>query len=468
MLNKIFYGNEKPPKYYMNNKPVQAMYFNNDLIYKLITECNNLYFTAQSITVINNETVNLNEILVVEPEDCDQELIWSTNSNNISVVDGVVTVLNADVKTVTITVQCGDKTASIDVNIEVPCTSISLSKSSYTLDLSGVDSVTFTPTVVPSNTTDKIVWSSNKTSVATVTATSSGAKGTIFAKSPGTATITATCGGKSATVVITVEASCTGLSLSKSSLEFDSRNVGEPVSAIFAPVNTTDTITWKSSNTNVATVESSNTVSEAIIRSVGNGTCTVTATCGSKSATCSVSVAIVATGIKLNKTNLSFTSKGETQSLSATVSPSDAVNKTVSWSSSNDNVATVDSNGVVTSVGTGTCTIIASCGGYFDSCIVTFTAVPSTGIQLSESEITLRPGASKQITVSLSPSNTTDDISEMVVNSSNSGHVAYATSKVDSRTMLVTITLIGDEPGAINFIYGSYNISCRVLTIPQQ
>ena len=374
MTNKIFYGNEKPPKYYMNNKPVQAMYFNNELIYKLITECNNLYFTTQTITVIYNETIDLNEILVVEPEDCNQELIWSTNSNNISVVDGVVTVLNADAKTATVTVQCGDKTANIDVNVEVPCTSISLSKSSYTLDLTGVDSVTFTPTIVPSNTTDKIVWSSDKTSVATVTATSGGAKGTIFANSPGTATISATCGSKSATIVITVEASCTDLYFTEENVVMETGATYdlEPLLVVL-PEDCTDVVEWFTYDPNTRMIqEGTFTVTQqGVVTAIDWGYGTIYARCGD----CLASIEIYANpitcdSISLDKTSLSFTAQGVTQTLIATPVPSNT-SYDVIWSSSNDDVATVDSNGVVTSVGNGTCTITATCNGETAICNVT-------------------------------------------------------------------------------------------------
>ncbi|MBR3372627.1 MAG: Ig-like domain-containing protein [Bacteroidaceae bacterium] len=94
-------------------------------------------------------------------------------------------------------------------------------------------------------------------------------------------------------------------------------------------------------------------------KSYGTATITATTTDGSnRSATCEVSVK-VATGISLNKTSLSFTSLNDSQVLTATILPGDATNRNPIWMSDDSNVATVDNNGVITSVGNGTTTITA-------------------------------------------------------------------------------------------------------------
>ena len=77
---------------------------------------------------------------------------------------------------------------------------------------------------------------------------------------------------------------------------------------------------------------------------------------GSKTATCKVTVTVPVTSVKMNKTSLSL-EKGTTSTLTATVSPSNASNKKVTWTSSNTKVATVDKNGKVTAKAAGTATI---------------------------------------------------------------------------------------------------------------
>ena len=74
------------------------------------------------------------------------------------------------------------------------------------------------------------------------------------------------------------------------------------------------------------------------------------------------------TSVEVIPSTLVFTALNETKMLSCTVTPSDSVDPVV-WSTSNSNVATV-SNGAVTSVGVGTCTITATSGSYSDTCAV--------------------------------------------------------------------------------------------------
>ena len=78
------------------------------------------------------------------------------------------------------------------------------------------------------------------------------------------------------------------------------------------------------------------------------------------------------TGVSLNKTSASLT-VGDTQTLTATVNPSNATNKKVSWSSSNANVAKVDANGKVTAVAAGSATITVKTidGNKIATCIIT-------------------------------------------------------------------------------------------------
>jgi len=87
-----------------------------------------------------------------------------------------------------------------------------------------------------------------------------------------------------------------------------------------------------------------------------------------------VPISVTVSGVSLNKTSTSI-AVGNTETLVATVSPSNALNKNVTWSSSNEDVATVSASGVVTAVSQGTAniTVITVDGGYDDVCVVTVT-----------------------------------------------------------------------------------------------
>ena len=128
--------------------------------------------------------------------------------------------------------------------------------------------------------------------------------------------------------------------------------------ATVTPTNaTTKAVTWKSSNTKIATVSSTGKVTA---KATGTVTITCTAKDGSgKKATCKITVikpTVKATKITINKTKATLV-KGEKISLKATVTPTNATNKAVTWKSSNTKIATVSSTGKVTAKATGTVTI---------------------------------------------------------------------------------------------------------------
>ena len=116
--------------------------------------------------------------------------------------------------------------------------------------------------------------------------------------------------------------------------------------ATVAPSNTTDKVVWKSSNTKVATVSANGTV-----KAVKAGTAVITVTAGKVKATCKVTVAnpvYKVTSIKLAAAPSRYITAGKKVQLRATIAPSNATNKAVTWKSSNTRIATVSSTGIVT------------------------------------------------------------------------------------------------------------------------
>ena len=147
----------------------------------------------------------------------------------------------------------------------------------------------------------------------------------------------------------------------------------ETLTATITPSNATGdkTVKWSSSNEAVATVDSNGKVTA---KKAGTAVITATSSNG-KTAGCTVTVKqkeIAITGISLNKSATSLT-EGESETLTATITPSNATgDKTVKWSSSNEAVATVDSNGKVTAKKAGTAVITAtSSNGKTAGCTVT-------------------------------------------------------------------------------------------------
>jgi GH25 family lysozyme M1 (1,4-beta-N-acetylmuramidase) len=117
-------------------------------------------------------------------------------------------------------------------------------------------------------------------------------------------------------------------------------------------------VTWKTSNKNVAVVNSAGKVT---CKSKGSCYITATAKDGSKRyARCKVTVVQRVTKIKLNKTSYKLSKKGSTVKLKATCTPTKANSKKVSWKSTKTKVATVNSSGKVTAKKKGTCYIVAT------------------------------------------------------------------------------------------------------------
>ena len=123
-----------------------------------------------------------------------------------------------------------------------------------------------------------------------------------------------------------------------------------------------------------------------------------------------VTITVPVTSIKLNKSSVTL-KKGETSQLTATVSPDNATNKTVTYSSSNTKVAKVSSSGKITAVGGGTATITAKAGGKTATCKVTVN-VAQTGITASgNTSKTVEMGGTLKLKVSKVPADATDDYS---------------------------------------------------------
>ena len=221
----------------------------------------------------------------------------------------------------------------------------------------------------------------------------------------------------------------------------------ETLTATITPSNATGdkTVKWSSSNEAVAAVDSNGKVTA---KKAGTAVITVTSSNG-KTAGCTVTVKqkeIAITGISLNKSTTSLT-EGESETLTATITPSNATgDKTVKWSSSNEAVAAVDSNGKVTAKKAGTAVItVTSSNGKTAGCTVTVKQkeIAITGISLNKSTTSLTEGESETLTATITPSNATGD--KTVKWSSSNGAVAAVDSngKVTAKkagTAVITAT----------------------------
>ena len=230
------------------------------------------------------------------------------------------------------------------------------------------EKITLTATVSPENATDKTVtWTSSDITVATVDA-----NGVVTGVKAGSATITAKAGEQSASVEITVNAKVidvTGIEITSTEKEVA---VGSPITfkATVSPDTATyKTVTWTSSVEDVATVDSN-----GVVTGLKAGKTTITATAGGKSDSVEITVIIPVESVKITSkvTQLNNGINGGKITLTASVSPENATtDKTITWASDNEAVATVDENGVVTRVSDGKVTISAKAGEKTDSVEIT-------------------------------------------------------------------------------------------------
>ena len=246
-----------------------------------------------------------------------------------------------------------------------PIETIILNKTDITLTKG--TSETLQATINPSDTTDDktLKWTSSNPDVATVDNT-----GKVTAVGGGTATITVKSqNGKEASCEVKVTSKIESISLNKSNITL-SKGTSETLKATINPSDTTDdkTLKWTSSNPNIATVDNTGKVT-----AVGGGTATITVKSqNGKEASCEVKVTSKIESISLNKSNITL-SKGTSETLKATINPSDATDaKTLTWKSEDENIAKVDGNGKVTGVGTGTTNItVTTSNGKSAACKVT-------------------------------------------------------------------------------------------------
>ena len=335
----------------------------------------------------------------VLPANADNKSVtWKTDNAAVAKVEnGTVTAVAVGTATITATTADGSNlSASCKVTVKpILATSITLDATVASLKIGATK--TLVATVLPANATNKAVtWKSSNDAIAKVV------NGTVTAIAPGTATITATTAdgsnlSASCTVAVNaITASSITLSANAATLKIGDT---QTLTATVLPSNTTSkSVTWKTDNAAVAKVENGTVTAIA----VGSATITATTTDGSNlSASCKVTVTpILATAVKLDKTTATLEIGGST-TFAATVLPSNATNKSVTWATSNAAVAKVDNNGTVTAVAVGTAKITATAAdgsGVSASADVTVKSAPN---YITLSDVAMRKGKKVMVPICL-------------------------------------------------------------------
>lgn len=363
-------------------------------------------------------TVNPSELLLeekeakelkatVEPANATNKgVIFSSSNTNVAVVsnDGLVTAVNNGTAIITVTSKENSSIiakCSVKVGKPVMVTDVTVQPAELKLKTDGTYQLSVS--VLPSNADERgVTFESSNTAVATVSAS-----GLVTAKGPGTATITVTAkdgSGKKATCTVTVTQPVKGVTVSPASVVIQKGNV-QKLTASVVPANATNQeLVYKSSNETVAIVSK-----DGIITGLNEGWATITVCSEENQAiygTCTVKVGlpVYVTKITLDTTNVTMWA-GATRQLGVSIEPANADIKTVTYGSSNPDVATVSNTGLITAKkkGTTTITVTAADGsGKSASCAV-IVKQPVTGIQITPNGYTLVKGDVKQLSAVVSP-----------------------------------------------------------------
>lgn len=317
-----------------------------------------------------------------------QNVTWSSSNTSVATVNnsGLVTAISAGTATITVTTADGNKTASSAITVAaIPVSSVAVSPTSASLYAGNTQQLT--ATISPANATNKnVIWSSSNTSVATVNSS-----GFVTAVSAGTATITATTqdGNKTSSATITVNPNTnftiyfykpsnwgTGIKI----YYWSALPSGVLADASWPGVNMTNTGNgWYSytftnvTSTNLIFNDGTNQTADLSRNKTGWYMNNVWYDSNPGTGVAVTTVSLSPTTASLNV--------GGTQQLTPTVLPSNATNKSVTYSSNNTSVATVNTSGLITAVANGTATITVTTveGSKTSTCTVTVSTAPSGG-----------------------------------------------------------------------------------------
>lgn len=336
---------------------------------KVKTHATGVKLSSTSKTIYIDKTATLTAT-VTPSTATNKNVKWKSSDKSIVTVSskGVIKGIKSGTATITCTTEDGGYKATCKVKVTKfhAVKSVSLNKKSVSLE--GGEKYQLKATINPSNASEQgVTWKSSNTRIAKVSST-----GKVTALKTGTVTITCTTksGAKTATCKVKVRSTpVSGISISKKTLKLTLGDTAR-LSATIEPLDATyQGVTWKSSNKSVAKVSSSGKVT-----AVGTGSATISCITddGDFVAKCKVTVKDtdeefdIGSGsgsgssdgfmiVKLNNGNLTL-SKGQKSTLKATVSPANK-NVKITWTTTDANVATVSSTGVVTAVGKGSCII---------------------------------------------------------------------------------------------------------------
>ena len=342
---------------------------------------------------------------------------------------------------------------------DIPVTSVKLNFEEYSIDIDST--LQLTATVLPDDARNKAVkWTSTEPEVATVSADGlvegiSAGKTTVIATAVSGENVTASC------TITVLPRKASSITLDRKTIELEIEST-DTLKATVLPQDAGDkSVTWESNNPKIAQVDQ-----EGRVTALSVGTAIITATTNDGTdltATCQVTVIPKRVkSITINEGQVSI-ERTKTTQLTVTILPEDAGDKSVTWSSDNDDIATVDDKGLVTAVATGTTTITATTNdgsGLTAECQVTVTPLKATGIKLDKTEVSLERDATVQLAATVTPDNADD---RTVIWSSNDNGIA----RVDDSGRVTAISVGTTTITAKTNDGSGLTASCTVTVTPK-
>lgn len=289
--------------------------------------------------------------------------------------------------------------------------------------------------------------------------------GTIEAKHPGEAIITVkTTNGISKTCYVTVYTEIKDIVFDRYSATLDlSTNASYQIIANSdSGENITNTLTWSSSNEEVATITSSGK-----IQGHSNGKATITGSINNIEKTFDLEVHTSPKSLTLEKSSISF-NVDEEKTLTYTMSPDNVdIYNTINWSSTNDNIVTVDSNGKIKAISTGRAVIKAECGinnSIFAVCPVLVTTTPSE-ILFDQSQMLLKQSETKKLLLNFNEPIENFNLDNLSIVSNLEGILSYKYDATPNNSNQIELSITGLEEGqsTITASIDNLSTSCDII-----
>jgi uncharacterized protein YjdB len=331
-------------------------------------------------------------------------VVWNSDNTAVATVSasGLVTSVSAGTANIIATSEGKSGSAQITVTPEPPAAvaSVRVTPDPMALTVGGTTTLGAAVRDAQGNALSgrMISWSSDNSAVATVSST-----GVVSAVSPGTAHITATSEGQSGSSTLTVSAvpvASVSVSLTPSTITaVETARALATITDASGNALTGRLVTWTTSDATVATIDATGAITP-----VAPGTTVITATSETKTGVATLTVTpapVAAIAVSLTSSQISAVETTQASAVLTDAQGRPLTGRTVTWTSSDDLIATVATDGLVTAVSAGSAIISATSERISGAASLTVTLAPVATVTVSPAPVTLVAGGTQQLSATL-------------------------------------------------------------------